>query len=178
MAGIERDNPALKDVLPKDYGRPALDKQRLGQLVDLISNIKVGDEDARSRDVLGRVYEYFLSQFASAEGKKGGEFYTPRCVVKYSEEAAQCCGDSFGPSREGGCRACCCWERPASAHRRTRTRASRRRVTGVDPVGGHLASWEKGVQYGKNEVGVPTGAEADRGVGAGREHAGGASSGI
>ena len=76
MAGIERDNPGLKDVLPKDYARPALDKERLGQLIDMISNIKVGDEDARSRDVLGRVYEYFLSQFASAEGKKGGEFYT------------------------------------------------------------------------------------------------------
>ena len=82
MAAIERDNPALKDVLPRDYARPALDKHRLGQLIDLISNIRVGDEDARSRDVLGRVYEYFLSQFASAEGKKGGEFYTPRCVVK------------------------------------------------------------------------------------------------
>jgi len=82
MAAIERDNPGLKDVLPRDYARPALDKRRLGQLIDLISNIRVGDEDARSRDVLGRVYEYFLSQFASAEGKKGGEFYTPRCVVK------------------------------------------------------------------------------------------------
>ena len=82
MAGIERDNPALKGVLPKEYARPALDKQRLGQLIDLISNIKVGDKEARSKDVLGRVYEYFLSQFASAEGKKGGEFYTPRCVVK------------------------------------------------------------------------------------------------
>ena len=82
MAGIERDNPVLKDVLLKDYARPALDKQRLGQLIDMIGNIKVGDAEARSRDVLGRVYEYFLAQFASAEGKKGGEFYTPRCVVK------------------------------------------------------------------------------------------------
>ena len=83
MTGIERDNPVLKDVLPKDHARPALDKQRLGQLIDMIGNIQVGDADARSmRDVLGRVYEYFLSQFASAEGKKGGEFYTPRCVVK------------------------------------------------------------------------------------------------
>ncbi|GAB4195614.1 MAG: hypothetical protein OHK0013_01990 [Sandaracinaceae bacterium] len=82
MEGIERDNPALKGVLPKDYARPALDKQRLGQLIDLVSNIKVGDAASRSKDVLGRVYEYFLAQFASAEGKKGGEFYTPRCVVK------------------------------------------------------------------------------------------------
>ncbi|MBO9319346.1 MAG: SAM-dependent DNA methyltransferase, partial [Chloroflexus sp.] len=82
MAAIERDNPALKGVLPKDYARPALDKVRLGQLIDLISNIQVGDERSRARDILGRVYEYFLSQFASAEGKKGGEFYTPRCVVR------------------------------------------------------------------------------------------------
>ena len=103
MALIERDNPALKDVLPKDYARPALDKQRLGQIIDMISNIKVGDEDARSRDVLGRVYEYFLSQFANAEGKKGGEFYTPRCVVKLLVEMLEpyngrvydpCCGSS------------------------------------------------------------------------------------
>jgi type I restriction enzyme M protein len=82
MSGIERDNSSLKGVLPKDYARPALDIQRLGQLIDLISNIRVGDAEARSKDVLGRIYEYFLSQFASAEGKKGGEFYTPRSVVK------------------------------------------------------------------------------------------------
>ena len=103
MSAIERDNPALKDVLPKDYARPALDKQRLGQLIDMITNIKVGDEDARSNDVLGRVYEYFLAQFASAEGKKGGEFYTPRCVVKLLVEMLEpyrgrvydpCCGSS------------------------------------------------------------------------------------
>src|SRR5512138_375558 len=103
MAGIERDNPALKGVLPKDYARPALDKTRLGQLIDLISNIKVGDEEARAKDVLGRVYEYFLSQFASSEGKKGGEFYTPRCVVRLLVEMLEpyrgrvydpCCGSS------------------------------------------------------------------------------------
>jgi type I restriction enzyme M protein len=103
MTGIERDNPSLKGVLPKDYARPALDKQRLGQLIDLISNIAVGDAEARAKDVLGRVYEYFLSQFASAEGKKGGEFYTPRCVVKLLVERLEpykgrvydpCCGSS------------------------------------------------------------------------------------
>ena len=103
MEGIERDNPALKGVLPKDYARPALDKQRLGQLIDLVSNIRVGDAQSRSKDVLGRVYEYFLSQFASAEGKKGGEFYTPRCVVKLLVEMLEpyrgrvydpCCGSS------------------------------------------------------------------------------------
>jgi type I restriction enzyme M protein len=81
-SGGRSHNPALKGVLPKDYARPALDKGRLGQLIDLVSNIKVGDQEARAKDVLGRVYEYFLSQFASSEGKKGGEFYTPRCVVK------------------------------------------------------------------------------------------------
>ncbi len=103
MAAIEHDNPALESVLPKDYARPALDKQRLGQLIDMIGNIRVGDEEARSRDVLGRVYEYFLSRFASAEGKKGGEFYTPRCVVQLLVEMLKpyrgrvydpCCGSS------------------------------------------------------------------------------------
>jgi len=82
MTAIERDNPSLKGVLPKDYARPGLDKTRLGQLVDMVSNIAVGDRASRSKDVLGRTYEYFLSQFASAEGKKGGEFYTPQCVVR------------------------------------------------------------------------------------------------
>ena len=82
MLAIERDNPTLKGVLPKDYAHPRLDKQRLGQLIDMIGNIGLGDEASRSRDVLGRVYEYFLSQFAGAEGKKGGQFYTPRCVVQ------------------------------------------------------------------------------------------------
>jgi type I restriction enzyme M protein len=82
MLAIERDNPSLKGVLPKDFAHPRLDKQRLGQLIDLIGNIGLGDKENRSKDILGRVYEYFLSQFASAEGKKGGQFYTPRCVVR------------------------------------------------------------------------------------------------
>ena len=103
MAAIERDNPKLKGVLPKDYARPALDKQRLGQLIDLVANIRIGDSESRSRDQLGRVYEYFLSQFASAEGKRGGEFYTPRCIVKLLVEMIEpytgrvydpCCGSS------------------------------------------------------------------------------------
>jgi type I restriction enzyme M protein len=103
MAAVERDNPSLEGVLPKDYARPALDKTRLGQLIDLVSNIQVGDEASRAKDVLGRIYEYFLSQFASAEGKKGGEFYTPRCVVKLLVEMIEpyrgrvydpCCGSS------------------------------------------------------------------------------------
>lgn len=103
MEAVERDNPALKAVLPKDYARPGLDKQRLGQLIDLITNIKVGDAEGRAKDVLGRVYEYFLSQFASAEGKKGGEFYTPRCIVRLLVEMIEpyrgrvydpCCGSS------------------------------------------------------------------------------------
>ncbi len=91
MAGIERDNPALKGVLPKDYARPALDKQRLGQIINLVSDISflpspsgrgVGGEGDRTKDTLGRVYEYFLSRFASAEGKSGGQFYTPSHVVR------------------------------------------------------------------------------------------------
>ncbi len=82
MLSIERDNPSLKQVLPKDYAHPRLDKQRLGQLIDMIGNIGLGDKENRSKDILGRVYEYFLSQFASAEGKKGGQFYTPRCIVQ------------------------------------------------------------------------------------------------
>ncbi len=81
MLAIERDNSSLKGVLPKDYAHPRLDKERLGQLIDLVGNIGLGSKDNRSKDILGRVYEYFLSQFASAEGKKGGQFYTPRCVV-------------------------------------------------------------------------------------------------
>jgi len=82
MIAIERDNPSLKNTLPKDYSRPHLDKQSLGGVIDLISTIGLGDAESRSKDILGRVYEYFISQFASAEGKKGGQFYTPRCVVQ------------------------------------------------------------------------------------------------
>jgi type I restriction enzyme M protein len=82
MVAIERDNPRLKGILPKDYARPALDKARLGQLIDLVGTIGMGDKASRSKDILGRVYEYFLSQFASAEGKKGGQFYTPQGVVR------------------------------------------------------------------------------------------------
>ena len=103
MVAIERDNSSLRDVLPKEYARLALDQQRLGQLIDMISNIKIDDTKARSQDVLGRVYEYFLSQFASAESKRGREFYTPRCVVKLLVEMLEpysgrvydpCCGSS------------------------------------------------------------------------------------
>lgn len=103
MIVIEKDNPSLKGVLPKEYARPALDKRRLGELIDLIATIGLGDKESRSNDILGRVYEYFLGKFASAEGKKGGEFYTPRCVVKLLIEMIQpykgrvydpCCGSS------------------------------------------------------------------------------------
>ncbi|MCP5426409.1 MAG: SAM-dependent DNA methyltransferase [Gammaproteobacteria bacterium] len=82
MVAIERENPSLKGVLPKDYSRPALDKHRLGELIDITSRIGLGDDASRSKDILGRVYEYFLARFAAAEGKGGGEFYTPQCVVK------------------------------------------------------------------------------------------------
>ncbi len=101
MVAIERENPQLKGVLSKDYARPALDKQRLGELIDLIGTIAMGDAESRSKDLLGRVYEYFLGRFASAEGKGGGEFYTARCVVRLLVEMLEpfkgrvydpCCG--------------------------------------------------------------------------------------
>jgi len=82
MAAIERDNSSLNAVLPKDYARPGLDKSRLGQLINLVSDIALGDPAERAKDTLGRVYEYFLAQFASAEGKQSGQFYTPRHVVR------------------------------------------------------------------------------------------------
>lgn len=82
MVALEKENPSLKGVLPKDYARPSLDKQRVGELIDLIGGIALGDKESRSKDILGRVYEYFLSQFASAEGKQSGQFYTPRWVVQ------------------------------------------------------------------------------------------------
>jgi len=78
---IEKENPSLRGVLQKNYARPALNKQRLGELMDLIGTIGLGDKESRSKDILGRVYEYFLGQFADAEGKKGGQFYTPRSIV-------------------------------------------------------------------------------------------------
>lgn len=82
MRAIEKDNESLKGVLPKDYARPALNKIMLGELIDLISGIALNQQGDPSRDILGRVYEYFLGQFAGAEGKRGGEFYTPRSVVR------------------------------------------------------------------------------------------------
>ena len=82
MLTIEKENPRLKGVLPMQYARPDLDKQRLGELIDLISTLGLGDSSSRSKDILGRVCEYFLGQFAEKEGKGGGEFYTPQSVVK------------------------------------------------------------------------------------------------
>ena len=101
MRAIEKDNESLKGVLPKDYARPALNKVMLGERIDLISGIALQEESGRSKDILGRVYEYFLSQFAGAEGKRGGEFYTPRSVVRVLVEMLEpysgrvydpCCG--------------------------------------------------------------------------------------
>ncbi|TDQ44105.1 type I restriction system adenine methylase HsdM [Tepidicella xavieri] len=101
MRAIEKDNESLKGVLPKDYARPALNKVMLGELIDLISGIALGEEGNRSKDILGRAYEYFLGQFAGAEGKRGGEFYTPRSVVRVLVEMLEpysgrvydpCCG--------------------------------------------------------------------------------------
>lgn len=101
MLAIEEKNPQLKGVLPKEYARPALDKHRLGELINIIGSIGMGDRESRSKDILGRSYEYFLQQFAGVEGKKGGDFYTPRSVVKLLVEMIEpyrgrvydpCCG--------------------------------------------------------------------------------------
>jgi type I restriction enzyme M protein len=101
MIAIEKENSSLKGVLPKIYGKPDLDKVRLGELIDLVSNIGLGDKESKSKDMLGRVYEYFLGRFASAEGKGGGEFFTPQSVVKLLVEMLEpykgriydpCCG--------------------------------------------------------------------------------------
>ncbi|MDX9851875.1 MAG: class I SAM-dependent DNA methyltransferase [Anaerolineaceae bacterium] len=101
MKAIEEENPRLRGILAKDYARPSLDKIRLGQLIDLISTIGLGDAESRAQDILGRVYEYFLGKFASSEGKGGGEFYTPQCIVRLLVEMLEpftgrvydpCCG--------------------------------------------------------------------------------------
>ena len=101
MDAIEKENPSLKDVLPKVYARGNIDPTSLGGLIDLISNIALGEAKARSADILGHVFEYFLGEFALAEGKKGGQFYTPRCVVELLVEMLEpykgrvfdpCCG--------------------------------------------------------------------------------------
>lgn len=101
MIAIEKRNDTLKGVLPKDYARPALNAVMLGELIDLISGIALGQDKGEARDVLGRTYEYFLGQFAGSEGKRGGEFYTPRSVVRVMVEMIEpfkgrvydpCCG--------------------------------------------------------------------------------------
>lgn len=101
METIEKENPTLKGILAKVYAKPNLDKAALGSLIDLIGNTAIGSEAAKSKDLLGKVYEYFLGEFALAEGKKGGQFYTPECVVKLLVEMLEpyngrvfdpCCG--------------------------------------------------------------------------------------
>jgi type I restriction enzyme M protein len=101
MSEIEKSNPGLKGVLPKDYNRPALDKVMVGELIDLVSGIGMGEPSDKAKDILGRVYEYFLGGFAGSEGKRGGEFYTPRSVVRVLVEMLEpykgrvydpCCG--------------------------------------------------------------------------------------
>jgi len=101
MDAIEKENPSLKGVLPKEYARPSLDKKRLGELIDLIGNVGFNEPGHSSKDLLGRVYEYFLGMFADAEGKRGGQFYTPESIVKLLVEMLEpysgriydgCCG--------------------------------------------------------------------------------------
>lgn len=86
MEEVEKENKELKNVLPKVYGKENLDKASLGQLIDLISNTELQAENEKSKDLFGRVYEYFLGEFANAEGKKGGQFYTPKAIVKLMAE--------------------------------------------------------------------------------------------
>ncbi len=86
MEAIEKENQTLKGILPKVYARPNLDKAALGGLIDLIGNIALGDAAAKSKDLLGRVYEYFLGEFANAEGKNAGQFYTPKSIVRLMVE--------------------------------------------------------------------------------------------
>jgi type I restriction enzyme M protein len=86
MFAIETKNASLKGVLPKEYNRPALNKIMLGELIDLVSSIAMHEEGTKAKDILGRVYEYFLGGFAGSEGKRGGEFYTPRSVVRVLTE--------------------------------------------------------------------------------------------
>lgn len=101
MVLIERENESLKGVLPKNYARPELDKEKLGEIIDVVGTIGLSDDESRARDILGRVYEYFLGRFAAQEGKGGGEFYTPQCVVRLLVEMLEpyqgrvydpCCG--------------------------------------------------------------------------------------
>jgi len=86
MEAIEKENPSLKGILPKIYALPNLHKPSLGEILDLIGRIALGEEASKSKDILGRVYEYFLGKFASLEGKKGGQFYTPKSIVKLMVE--------------------------------------------------------------------------------------------
>ena len=79
---IEKDNNALKNVLPKNYNSPTMRSVNLGELIDLFTNVKVGTKEGIEKDILGRIYEYFLGQFAKTELQYGGEFYTPACLVR------------------------------------------------------------------------------------------------
>ena len=101
MDAIERDNPSLKGVLPKNYAREALDKRRLGELIDVFSTVSLSGQGHQGKDLLGQIYEYFIGMFADAEGKRGGQFYTPKSIVKLLVEMLQpykgrvydpCCG--------------------------------------------------------------------------------------
>jgi type I restriction enzyme M protein len=101
MDAIEKDNPSLKGVLPKNYAREGLDKRRLGELIDVFSSLIMNGDGHKGKDTLGRIYEYFIGMFADAEGKRGGQFYTPRSIVRLLVEMLQpykgriydpCCG--------------------------------------------------------------------------------------
>jgi type I restriction enzyme M protein len=143
MGAIERDNPSLKGVLPKEYARLPLDPSRLGQLIDLFSNIRIGGDDNHAHDILGRVYEYFLGQFASAEGKKGGEFYTPRSVVKLLVEMLQpYCGRVYDP---------CCGSAGMFIQSEAFLRAHGGRIGDISIYGQELNHTTRGEQLGLSD---------------------------
>ena len=114
MLAIEASNASLKGVLPKDYNRPALDKVMLGELIDLISGIAMHETEDKAKDILGWVYEYFLGGFAGSEGKRGGEFYTPRSVVRVLVELLEPPPGDESRTLAGTLRACSAAARSAS----------------------------------------------------------------
>ena len=103
ILAVERDNPKLKGKLPRDYARRGIAPEKMKSLIDEIANIGFGDDFDTARDTLGRVYEYFLGRFAQAEGKSGGEFYTPRCVVRLLVEMLEPYEGRIYDPYPGGC---------------------------------------------------------------------------
>jgi type I restriction enzyme M protein len=127
MESLEKENSSLKNTLPKEYARPTLDKERLGGLIDLLSGVDLVEGGHRTRDVLGRVYEYFLAKFASAEGRLGGDFYTPSSVVRVLVEMIE---PTHGRVYDPCCGSGVCSSSPRNSSRRTAARPVTSRCSG------------------------------------------------